>query len=577
MRILLAGQPNCGKTTVFNLLTGGRAPTGNRPGVTVETRQGKIRGTGDVLLDLPGLYALSGGGADEALARQAIGDFAPDLILNVADCTALQRSLMLTFSLCQFGKPMALVLTMGDEGEKQGLKLDISALEGALGIPCLLICARQEGAGEEIKKLLTRGKIPQYVSQWETPVGRGRGAEEIAQRCTVSTGRERKVGADRILCHRVWGLVLFAAIMGLVFCVTFRWAGAYLSEKLSTGIEGVGGWIRGLLPNTLPPLLEGLLGEGLWDSVGAVVSFLPQVWLLYLCLGLLEDCGYLSRVAFLLDTPMGRLGLEGRSAIMLLLGFGCTVPATLATRSLEKQEDREGVMRLLPFVPCSAKLPLTAALAGSLFPKGQGWGFGLLYGLCLVFGLLWGFLGRRGRSRAPLVLELPPYRMPHMKSVWKQAGDRAWGFLLRAGPVLFLSAGALWLLMHLTPTFAYTQEVERSLLYPLARGLCPLLYPLGLKDWRQGVVLLSGVGAKETMGASLYLLYGKGSLPFSFQEALSFGVFALLLPPCVGAVTTMGGELGKRGRWLFVWQILFAYGAAACCYATVIYCAAGTM
>lgn len=479
MRILLAGQPNCGKTTVFNLLTGGRAPTGNRPGVTVETRQGKIRGTGDVLLDLPGLYALSGGGADEALARQAIGDFAPDLILNVADCTALQRSLMLTFSLCQFGKPMALVLTMGDEGEKQGLKLDISALERALGIPCLLICARQEGAEEEIKKLLARGKIPKYMSLWETPVGRGRAAEKIVQRCTVYKGQERKVGADRILCHRVWGLVLFAAIMGLVFCITFRWAGAYLSEKLSTGIEGVGSRIRGLLPETLPPLLEGLLGEGLWDSVGAVVSFLPQVWLLYLCLGLLEDCGYLSRVAFLLDASMGRLGLEGRSAIMLLLGFGCTVPAALATRSLEKREDREGVMALLPFVPCSAKLPLTAALSASLFPKGQGWGIGLLYGLSLFLGLFWGLLRRKGRRRAPLVLELPPYRMPHIKSVWKQAGDRAGGFLLRAGPVLFLSAGALWLLMHLTPPLP-THRIWNGAFYtPLPEGFVPCCIPWG--------------------------------------------------------------------------------------------------
>lgn len=573
MRILLAGQPNCGKTTVFNLLTGGRAPTGNRPGVTVETRRGKIRGTGDVLLDLPGLYALSGGGADEALARQAIGDFAPDLILNVADCTALQRSLPLTFGLCQYGKPMALVLTMGDEGEKQGLKLDLPALEASLGIPCLLVSARREEVEGKIKTLLKRGKTPPYSPVWDTPMGRGRAAKEIVRLCTVSGGGERKAGADRILCHRVWGLVLFAAMMGLVFCVTFRWAGAYLSEKLSAGVGTLGVWIRGLLPETLPPLLKGLLGEGLWDSVGAVVSFLPQVWLLYLCLGLLEDCGYLSRVAFLLDAPMGRLGLEGRSAIMLLLGFGCTVPAALATRSLEKGEDRANVMGLLPFVPCTAKLPLTAALAGCLFPKGQGWGIALLYGLSLLFGLLWGFLGRRGKKRTPLVLELPPYRMPHMKSVWKQAGDRACGFLLRAGPVLFLSAGGLWLLMHLTWGLAYTEAMEHSLLYPLARGLSPLLYPLGLFDWRQGVVLLSGVGAKETMAASLYLLYGKAPLPFSFEEALSFGVFALLLPPCVGAMTAIGGELGKGRRWLFLWQLLFAYGAAAvvrmvCCYAT---------
>lgn len=567
MRILLAGQPNCGKTTVFNLLTGGRAPTGNRPGVTVETRQGHIRGTGDVLLDLPGLYALSGGGMDEALAWQAIGDFAPDLILNVADCTALQRSLPLTFSMCQLGKPMALVLTMGDEAKKQGLKLDVSALERALGIPCLLVCARQEEAVREIKMLLKRGKIPTYSSLWDTPVGRGRVAAEIVRLCTLSGGREREAGADRILCHPVWGLVLLAVMMGLVFCITFRWAGAYLSQGLEGLVEALGAWIRGLLPETLPLLLKGLLGEGLWDSVGAVVSFLPQVWLLYLCLGLLEDCGYLSRVAFLLDSSMNWLGLEGRSAIMLLLGFGCTVPAALATRSLEKREDREGVMGLLPFVPCSAKLPLTAAIAAVLFPKGQGWGIGLLYGLSLGFGCIWGLLRPKGKKRAPLVLELPPYRMPHMKSVWKQAGDRAGGFLLRAGPVLFLSAGALWLMMHLTPTLAYTQDMEQSLLYPLARGISPLLYPLGLRDWRQGVVLLSGVGAKETMGASLYLLYGKAPLPFSFGEALSFGVFALLLPPCVGAMATIRGEMGKRSGWLFLWQLLFAYGAAAVVFA----------
>lgn len=564
MRILLAGQPNCGKTTLFNLLTGRRAPTGNRPGVTVETRQARMRDTGDVLLDLPGLYALSGGGEDERLARQAIEEFAPDLILNVGDCTALERSLLLTLSLCRYKKPMVLVLTMGDEAERQGLELNLPALEGLLGIPCLLICTRTAGEGERVKRLLSRGKIPSYAAQWDTPEGRSRAAGDIAKKCIFAIGQGRKTGIDRIFCHRAWGFLCFAAFMGLVFCIPFRWLGPPLSELLEAGVQALGDFVESHLPATLPPLVRGLLSRGLWDSVGAVVAFLPQVWLLYLCLALLEDWGYLSRVAFLLDAPMGKLGLEGRSAIMLLLGFGCTVPAALATRSLEGKRDREGVMSLLPFVPCSAKLPLTAALAGCLFSKGQGWGVGLLYGLSLLFGLVWGLLRKRSAGeRAPLLLELPPYRLPHIKSVWKQAGDRAKGFLLRAGPVLFLSAGMLWMLTHLTPAFAYTQTMEESLLYPLGQGLSLLLSPLGLSDWRLGVVLLSGIGAKETMTASLHLLYGGTSLPFAFGEALSLGTFALLLPPCLGALATFRGEMGKRAHRLFFLQTLYAYGAAA--------------
>lgn len=563
MRILLAGQPNCGKTTLFNLLTGHRAPTGNRPGVTVEAAEAYIKGTGDKLLDLPGLYALSGGGADEELARRKLGDFDPDLIVNVADITALQRSLPLTLSLSRLQKNMVLVLTMADEGEKQGLKADLSALERALGIPCLSLCARRPGAAETVKGLFHRGRVPRYDAKWENPWERAKAAETIAKGCLKDQGQRRKTAADCFFCHRIWGRLIFFALLGLIFCLTFWWAGPPLSAFLEGAVLKWGRWAEACLPKTLPPFIRGLLGEGLWESVGTVLAFLPQVWLLYICMALLEDCGYLARCAFLLDAPMGKLGLEGRGAVMLLLGFGCTVPAALATRSLEKKEDREGVISLLPFVPCSAKLPLTAALARSLFPARAPLGVGLLYGMSLFWGLVWGRLKGRERVRPPMVLELPPWRMPHIKSVWKQAGDRALGFLLRAGPVLLLSAGGLWGLSHLTPALAYTESMEESLVCLLGRGLSPLLYPLGLYDWRQGVVLLSGAGAKETMAASLHLLYGGTGLPFSFSEGVSFGVFALLLPPCLGALGVMRGELGRRSRKLFFRQLLFAYGAAA--------------
>lgn len=564
MRILLAGQPNCGKTTLFNALTGRRAPTGNRPGVTVEAVRGIIRGTEDMLLDLPGLYTLSGGGPDEALARQQLEAYAPDLILNVLDMTALERSLPLTLALCRYQKPMAVLLNMADEGERLGLQLDVPELERMLGVPCLPLCARDPGCLEKVRGLLCAARIPRWDPAWSGTETRHKSAGRIAEACLRVPGRRRPVGIDRILCGPFWGVICFLCIMAAVFFAAFVWVGPIVSRPLEEGLLALGTLLRGILPRTLPPLLRGMLGEGLWQSVGTVLAFLPQVAVLYFLLGVLEDCGYLPRAAFLLDRAMGRLGLDGRGAIMLLLGFGCTVPAALAARSLERKEDRERILRLLPFVPCTAKLPLTGVLASLLFP-GKPWaGVGLFYGLSLLTGVIWGCLGP-SHFRAPgsMTLELPPYRRPHMPSVLRETGAKARGFVLRAGPILLLSAGGLWLLMHLTSAFGYTESLEASLLAPLGRALAPLLYPLGLKDWRGAVVLLSGIGAKETMAAALGLLYGPGTRGLLPLEAFSLGMLALLLPPCISAQLVIRGETGKRLLGRFLWQTLFAYGITA--------------
>ncbi len=552
MRILLAGQPNCGKTTLFNRLTGRQEPTGNRAGVTVACARGRLRGSGEEVVDLPGLYGFTGGGADEAAAREAIRREAPDLIWNVIDSTALARGLTLTLRLMTLGRPMAILLNMTDEARKKGVNIDAEGLSARLGVPVFAVSART-GEGLDFPRIGRTPKLPIP----EEAEALYRLARDIGETVTTRIPVPQRRGADRLLLHPLWGLPVFALILGLVFLLTFQWAGPWLGRGMGRMTDLLREALSGT-PLDLPPITEGLLG-----SAGYVLSFLPVITVLSLLLTLLDDVGYLPRAAFLLDGWLKKLGLDGRCAVPLLLGFGCTVPAVMASRALPEGNLRGRTVRLLPFVPCSARLPFLLLLGGLLFPGRPARGALLFYGLSLIAGVVYGSLTGGSTCPGGFCMELPPLRRPRWQSVLRETGKHADRFLRRAGLILLPAAFLLWAASSLNTGFHPALPGEESLLSALGRLLLPLLRPLGFDDWRAGVILISGVGARETMASAAALLLEDG-FSLTGEQALVLGTVALLMPPCLGTLTVVRGELGCReaGR-MVLRQTLLAWGVGA--------------
>ena len=553
MKILLVGQPNCGKTTLFNRLTGRKEHTGNRAGVTVSCTRARIKRTGEDLVDLPGLYSFAGGGADEQAARQAISDEAPDLILNVIDSTALVRGLTLTLQLIALRKPMAVLLNMADEARAKGIRIDDRGLSQRLGVPVFSISARTgEGLDDPERFLQERHASLLFVPSTQEGLFRmaGNMGKEVVSREEL---KAVKSGADRLLLHPLWGLPIFGLILGIVFLISFQWVGPWLSH----GVEGLMNCLKALSSGTcldLPVITDGLL-----SSVGYVLSFLPVITVLSLMLTLLEDVGYLPRAAFLLDGWLRKLGLDGRCAVPLILGFGCTVPAVMATRTLPERDLRGHTVSLLPFVPCSARLPFLLILGSVLFPNRPARGAMLFYVLSLLTGLMYSCIIHNKRTASSFYLELPPLRLPRWQSVTKVTGMHADHFLRRAGLVLMPAAFVLWTAFHVDTGLRSLQAGEVSLLNALGRGLIPLLRPLGFDDWRSGVILLSGIGARETMASTAALFFNDG-LKLSWKQAVVLGTVSLILPPCLGTLMTVRSEFGiRRAGSMVLRQLLVAW------------------
>ncbi len=634
----LAGNQNSGKTTLFNQLTGANQHVGNFPGVTVERKNGSIRGHGyATVVDLPGIYSLSPYSKEEIVTRDFLTEEKPDGIVNIVDATNIERNLYLTLQLIELNIPMVVALNMMDEMRASGSTVDVQALAAELGVPVVPIsAAKNEGIHELVDTAIETTRLAQkparidfcegpvhrcihsmahliedhaqrlgvasrfaatklvegdepmmqklnlseneretvahIVLEMENELGTDREAaladmryafiERVVRGTVTKTGvsrqRARSVAADRLLTHRFLALPLFFLVMLVVFWLTFGVIGQPLSDALGGAIESligaVGTWMDAAGIN---PVVRGLVVEGALTGVGTVIGFLPVIVTLFLFLSLLEDSGYMARVAFVMDKPLRRLGLSGRSIVPLLVGFGCTVPAAMATRTLSSERDRRLTVLLTPFMSCSAKLPIYAAFTSLFFPRYGALVMMTLYLFGIVVAILMALIIKnipyfRGKP-VPFVMELPNYRLPSPKSVLLMLWEKARDFLTRALTVIFIATIIVWVLSNFDVRLNPVQNQENSILALVAQLLAPVFRPLGFGFWQAGVALITGFMAKETVISTLAVLSGTtveglGAVlggTFTSLSAFSFLVFTLLYTPCVAAVATVRREMNS--------------------------------
>lgn len=568
--IALVGNPNCGKTTLFNCLTGSHAHVGNWPGITVERREGtlSLAGNAYILLDLPGVYALSDAVQEEVIARDSLLQHPPQLILNVVDATNLERNLLLTTQLMALGRPMVIALNMMDEVKKMGLHIDIPALTRLLGVPIIPISAAKTQGIHTLKNHLQSALSAGFIAKSPLPkqvsiVQRYRFIQQLVAQCVrrpASKALSRSDRIDRIVTHPLWAMPIFIIIMLVCFQLSVGGIAAWLRQPLEQLFSS-------LLPNITDRLLvrfgatefiRGLAAQGIWGGISAVITLLPSVALLFLCMSLLEDSGYMARAAYILDRSMRCFGLTGKAFLPLLTGFGCTVPAVMAARTMEDERTRRIAVAMLPFFSCSARIPVYAAFIAAFFPAGGVWVVALLYGLGIAVALFIAAFFHHGVLRGqtpPLLLELPPYRLPLLRNVLRTVWQKSRAFLVRAGLILLQMTLLIYLLQTITPKLQPTALPEHSVLGLIGRSIAPFFALCGFGNWQASVALTTGFLGKEAIIGTLGVLFaGHGGLSNALQmqftplSAFSFLVFVLLYTPCVAAVATVQSELKSR-RW----------------------------
>ena len=635
MIFALAGNQNCGKTTLFNQLTGSNQHVGNFPGVTVDQKSGQVRGQKDcTVVDLPGIYSLRPYTAEEIVTRNFILNQKPDCIINIVDATNLERNLYLTLQLLTLQTPTVLALNMMDELTGNGGSVDTKLLSELLGVPVVPICAANgEGVEELIENAVRAARLRQKPSVYDFcpkgPVHRCihavchviedhaqaagiavrfaatkliEGDEAIAdelqldpneleliEHSVVQMEQERGLDRnaaladmrysfienavaqavvkphesreharssklDRVLTGKNTAIPVFLGVMLLIFYLTFNVIGKFLSDLLALGIDSLTGVVdRALTAYGLNPVAHSLIIDGIFKGVGGVLSFLPVIVTLFFFLSILEDTGYMARVAFVMDKLLRKIGLSGKSIVPMLIGFGCTVPAVMATRTLSSERDRNMTILLTPFMSCSAKIPIYGFFSAAFFPEHAAL---VMIGLYL-FGILMGVLcalvldrtAFRGRP-VPFVMELPNYRFPSAKSVALLLWEKAKDFLQRAFSVIFLATVAIWFLQSFDARLNVVSADSESLLAMIGQLLAPLFRPLGFADWRCTTALISGFIAKESVVSTLQILLGGAAVTtlLSTKAALSFLVFTLLYTPCVAAIAAIRREVGSAWR-----------------------------
>ena len=653
-RIALVGNPNCGKTTLFNELTGSDQYVGNWPGVTVEQKSGLLLHHKDEVevIDLPGIYSLNTYSLEENVTRDFIEDERPEVIINIVDASNLERNLFLTLQLAEMHTPMVIALNMMDILEARGDKLDVKLLSKLLNIPIVPIVARKsEGTDELIEQAISAigkpVKMPQIYSdrieslikELETKMNQkncrrmhavrfiddensfknhGVSDERIAELSAfvdkriegipmdrdmiitdekyafitkiaekVLTRAERKMTTsdkiDRIVTNRFLAIPVFLLIMLLVFFTAFGPLGNLLSDGFSYLTNDLlFGGIKTLLKSiNTADWLYSLICDGILSGVGSVLSFLPQLAVLFLTLSLLEDSGYMARAAFITDRLLKRFGLSGRSFIPMLMGFGCTVPALMSARTLPNERDRRLTMLITPFMSCSARLPIYALFAGIFFPDYQAAAIFSMYIIGIIVALLSGIILKKfvtKGDKTEFIMELPEYRMPTFRNLMQHTWEKIRGFVQKAGTVLLIAFIVIWFLQKFNFSFQMVQNSDDSIFCSIGKCIAPLFAPLGFGDWHASSALLTGVIAKEAVVGTFGIFYGGGeavaSNPgliaaqmqaiFTPAAALSFMTFALLYTPCVAALATMRKEL-HSAKWMtffVIYQLVVAWVVA---------------
>ena len=653
MIFALAGNQNCGKTTLFNALTGSNQHVGNFPGVTVDQKSGEMKGAKDCqVVDLPGIYSIRPYTQEEIVTRDFILNSHPDGIINIVDATNIERNLYLTLQLLELHIPMVLALNMMDEVRSNGGTIDIPRMSESLGIPVVPISAvKGEGVSELVNQIVQvaqqriypaitdfcgegavhrcihavahliedhaqrrqisprfcatkliegdssladrleldqneREMLEHSVLEMERETGFDRN-EALADmrytfiegvvaasvvKCHESKEHSRSVKIDKILTGKYTALPVFAAVMFLVFFLTFHVIGSRLSDWLSMGIDWLGGLVdQGLTAYGINPVVHSLVMDGIFAGVGSVLSFLPLIVVLFFFLSILEDTGYMARIAFVMDKPLRRLGLSGRSFVPMLVGFGCSVPAIMATRTLSSDRDRKMTILLTPYMSCSAKLPIYATFCAAFFPRYQGLVMIGLYFAGILLSILVAAALKHTLFKGnpvPFVMELPNYRLPSPKSVLLLLWEKARDFIQRAFTVIFVASIVIWFLQTFDTRLNVVADSADSLLAIIGRALAPIFSPLGYGDWRVATSLISGFIAKEAVVSTQAVLLGTSvaelgsvlSSLFTVRSALSFLAFTLLYTPCIAAVATIKREL--RSAWATVGVVAAQCGVA---------------
>ncbi len=653
MRFALVGNQNCGKTTLFNRLTGSKQHVGNFPGVTVDRKDGAIIGHPDTLItDLPGIYSMSPYSSEEIVSRNFVIDEKPHAIINILDVTNIERNLYLTMQLLELDVPMVVALNMMDELTSNGGSIDVNEMEQLLGVPVVPIsAAKNQGVDELVEHaihiahyqekplrqdfcdktehggavhrclhgishliedhaekaglplkfaaskvteddplVITKLKLDQneietlehIVTQMEKERGLDRSAaiadmrfsfiQRLCAECVTKPHeskehiRSRRI--DTVLTGKYTAIPTFIGIMALVFFLTFNVIGAFFQELCEKGVDKLTAVCDKALDNAgVNSVIHSLIIDGIFAGVGSVISFLPIIVILFLFLSLLEDSGYIARVAFFMDKLLRKIGLSGRSIVPMLIGFGCSVPAVMATRTLPSERDRKMTILLTPFMSCTAKLPIYAFFVNAFFPKKGGLIMVGLYLLGIIVGILAALLYKgtvfKGEA-VPFVMELPNYRLPAVKNVSQLLWEKAKDFLQRAFSVILLATIIVWFLQKFNFSLQMTDNAEESILATLASLITPIMKPIGLDDWQILVALISGFMAKESVVSTLEILYSGGvAAAMTSLSAACLLVFSLLYTPCVAAIAAVKRELGaKWAAAVVVWQCAIAWFAA---------------
>ena len=645
--VALVGNPNSGKTTVFNALTGSKAYVGNWPGVTVEKKEGRLRGTKEevTLVDLPGIYSLSPYTPEEVVARNYIIKEQPDLIINIVDASNIERNLYLTHQVVELARPTIIALNMMDIVEKRGEKIDIKKLEKLFGVKVVPISATKnkglnelidaalevsmkkvtiestvipfndliEESIEEIIPLLETKSVDKFynkrwlalkvleqdikvieefgLSKEDTPVVDQciKNLEKVYEddvESIVINGRyeyitkhindiikNREINKvtlsdkiDKIITNRVLAIPIFFGVMWLIYFLSIQTIGdmtIVFMENLFGGIaDQVGAWLE---VAGVSPWIHGLVVDGIIGGVGAVLGFVPQLMILFLLIGILEDCGYMARVAFIMDKVFRKFGLSGKSFIPMVIGTGCSVPGIMASRTIESERDRKMTIMLTPFIPCGAKLPVFALMVGAFFPD-HAWVGPSMYILGILMVILSGLILKNTLFKgevAPYILELPDYHSPNLKGVFTQMWDRSKAFMIKAGTVIFVASGLIWFLQSFNFRLEMV-EMDQSILASIGHVIAPVFAPLGFGSWQAAVASVIGFVAKEAVVATFGILTGIGEVAetdptlvtsiselFTPLSAYAFMAFTLLAAPCFAAIGAMKREFGNW-KWTLI-------------------------